>query len=113
MVPSIAIPTAITATMAVPGFNGISSNPIMPNISTMGITDGIMAIAPPFKDVNMIDIRIKMSASKRTSALIWETISFSAARFTSKFSPTTCTVIPSPETWLAKSLSSSMYLLRV
>ena len=113
MVPSMAIPTAMTATMAVPGFNGILNNPMIPNIIAIGITAGTMAIAPPLNEVNMADMMRKIRPSRINNASTCPTINFSAARFTIRFSPITWLEISGPAIPATTSRSSLTYRFSV
>ena len=102
----MAIPMEITATIAVPGFSGIFKNPMIPNIKIAGIRLGIKEMIPPLKEVNIIEVMIKIAARRIPSDFIWAFIRPSAASLIIRFSPTISTLVPGPTMPGATSLNS-------
>ena len=103
----MAMPIAMTATIAVPGLSGISSSPMVPNISTIGITAGTSEMTPPLKDVYIADMMRKITNNRITSDLTWAIIRLSAAWLTIRFSLTMDAFISLPTIAGMACLSSS------
>ena len=90
------MPMAMTATMTVAAFSGISRTFIPPTIISMGTTLGTSAMIPPLIEVNISDITTNTTASSPPSAAACPSSSRSAAALIMRFSPTTTVAMSAP-----------------
>ena len=105
----MAIPTAIAATVAVPGLRGMPNNPMTPKQKTTGIKFGTSEISPANGEVNNKLIIINIAATIIIRESTWPPKSDSAARLIIKFSPVILNDTSGGRVLLSTSVKSPKY----
>ncbi len=111
--PSIEIPIARAATIAVPAFSGYPSSAIATNTSAIVTMPGTSAISPPLIEVNISDVARTIAARRMRTVSTWPARRRSAAASIIRPCPVTALAMSGPAMWRTTWRSSSTCRLSV